>query len=467
MVVYFFLRSSKRNKPVSIWARVRSSKYDYRVPTSLFVKASQWNDKQKALRTGKTPQEEADARRTSAQLEAIKNAIIDYADQCGKANDSPTLEGINKAVSDTITGKNDANREIPTKIGAYLDWLIEQMEAGAFRFGASTYDADTVRSWKVFRTVYREFENYYKAETGRPLAWATIDKATYDAFIEFCQMQGYMTKTINKYVITFKALIRYAAKYHQLHTNTACLEYFARLREVEGCAQTNIYLTEEEIQALYEMELEPGSLYEQVRDVFLIGCYTGQRISDYGKLTADNFKTTARGTRVVKLVQEKTNNSVTIPITNDNLLKIAEKYDYNFPVISDVIINRYIKTICRRLSESVPSLATPVKTALTKAEIQAEKAGKTSFERDSAGDATKPRYDLVKTHTARRSLLTNLYRRKEFSNLQLMSISGHKTERHFYLYLSQSADEIADEIAEIIRKEEEGKGPGKSNEELF
>lgn len=467
MVVYFFLRSSRRDKPVSIWARVRSSNYDFRVPTSLYIKAAQWNDKEKALRPGKTAQDEADARQTRAQLNAIKNAIIDYTYQCAKAGEAPTLEGVNKTVSDTIDGKNGSNREIPTKIGAYLDWLIEQMEAGVFRFGASKYDADTVRAWKVFRTVFRGFEEQHKAETGRPLAWATIDKATYDAFIEFCQGRGYMTKTINKYIIDFKALIRYAAKYHQLHDNTASLEYFARLREVEGCAQTNIYLTEEEIQALYDMELEPGSLYDKVRDVFLIGCYTGQRISDYGRLNAENFKTTARGTAVVKLVQEKTNNSVTIPITNGNLLKIAEKYNYDFPVISDVIINRYIKTICKRLSETVPSLATPVKTALTKPEILAEKAGKATFERNAAGDPIKPRYDLVKTHTARRSLLTNLYRRKEFSNLQLMSISGHKTEKHFYLYLSQSADEIADEIAEIIRREEEGRGPGRSNEDLF
>lgn len=461
MVVYFFLRSSKRDKPVSIWVRVRDTKYDFRVNTSLYVKATNLS-----LKDNRVKATDPEAEKTNALLNAIKNSLTDYVNACNIASESPTLEGIKRTVSDAINGKNDNNRSIPANMDEYLDWLINQMESGDFLFGASKYDPNTVRAWKVFRTVFRSFSDTCRHNT-RPLAWATIDKITYDLFVKFCQKRGYMTKTINKYIVSFKALIRYAAKYHQLHTNTACLEYFSRLREVEGCAQTNIYLTEEEIQALYDMELEPGSLYDKVRDVFLIGCYTGQRISDYGRLNAENFKTTARGTAVVKLVQEKTNNSVTIPITNGNLLKIAEKYNYDFPVISDVIINRYIKTICKRLSETVPSLATPVKTALTKPEILAEKAGKATFERNAAGDPIKPRYDLVKTHTARRSLLTNLYRRKEFSNLQLMSISGHKTEKHFYLYLSQSADEIADEIAEIIRREEEGRGPGRSNEDLF
>ena len=43
-----------------------------------------------------------------------------------------------------------------------------------------------------------------------------------------------------------------------------------------------------------------------------------------------------------------------------------------------------------------------------------------------------------------------------------MSISGHKTESSFYLYIYESADELADEIAAIMEKAKK-----ESNEELF
>lgn len=65
-------------------------------------------------------------------------------------------------------------------------------------------------------------------------------------------------------------------------------------------------------------------LKDKVRDVFLVGCYTCQRFSDYARLEKENFTKTAKGTKVVRIVQEKTGNDVVIPILNDNLLHIAE-----------------------------------------------------------------------------------------------------------------------------------------------
>ena len=70
---------------------------------------------------------------------------------------------------------------------------------------------------------------------------------------------------------------------------------------------------------------------EHIRDVFLIGCYTCQRVSDYNNLNEDHFETTRKGTRIIRLVQHKTKTEVTIPILNDNLITLFEKYNYNVP----------------------------------------------------------------------------------------------------------------------------------------
>ena len=134
---------------------------------------------------------------------------------------------------------------------------------------------------------------------------------------------------------------------------------------------------------LYEMPLE--GLKDKVRDVFLVGCYTCQRFSDYARLEKENFTKTAKGTKVVRIVQEKTGNDVVIPILNDNLLHIAEKYGYDIPKVNDVILNRYIKQILKELSSTVPSLARKERTLLTMKEREKEKQGLVSFERDNKG----------------------------------------------------------------------------------
>ena len=155
----------------------------------------------------------------------------------------------------------------------------------------------------------------------------------------------------------------------------------------------------------------------------------------------------------MRLIQKKTSTPV-VPIMNDNLLRIAERYDFNIPEISDVILNRYIKDILKRLSEEVPSLQKTEITKLTMREREMEERGDVEFMRNDNGDVIKYRYDLVTSHTARRSGITNLYLTGLFDTVQMMSISGHKDQRTFFDYIKLSSDEIADKIMEKLRQSE-------------
>ena len=47
---------------------------------------------------------------------------------------------------------------------------------------------------------------------------------------------------------------------------------------------------------------------------------------------------------------------VTIPIRNENLITICDKYGYNIPKANEQVLNRYIKDILKDLSEQLPSL---------------------------------------------------------------------------------------------------------------
>lgn len=464
MTVRYLLKSERKDQPVPVWVRVRTKNADVSISLDTVIMPGIWDTKKGTPRTYNRetePELYKQSRELQQYLNGLKESIIVFADQCEEKGEKLTKELLSKA----IERKRDRSEEIPRAIVPYIDWLIAQMRAGNFKYGAENYDRDTVRVWVVFRNVWAKFEEDYLRTSGRVLVWSAIDKAAIDAFSQYMENIGYTTKTQNKYIICLKAAIKYSSVYHHLHNNTDCLKDIHKKKEVEGCTTTKVYLTEAELQALYEMPLETGSLHDKVRDIFLVGCYTCQRISDYNNLSRSNFSTTANGTKVVRLVQEKTNNSVVIPILNDNLQAIAEKYGYQLPRVNSIILNRYIKHICKDLAEQVPTLKHPVKTILTLQEKRSEAEGNLHIERNENGEVIRPKYELVTSHSARRSGITNLYRSGLFNTRQMMSISGHKTESSFYIYISESSDELADEIAGIM--EAAKKQATMSNEDLF
>ena len=67
------------------------------------------------------------------------------------------------------------------------------------------------------------------------------------------------------------------------------------------------------------------------------------------------------------------------------------------------------------------------------------------------GKVMMPRYDCVTTHTARRSGITNMYFFHKFTIVQMMHVSGHKTQKTFIDYIKLSSNEIANEIDAIIK----------------
>jgi integrase len=92
-------------------------------------------------------------------------------------------------------------------------------------------------------------------------------------------------------------------------------------------------------------------------------------------------------------------------------------------------------------------------------ERQLEADGKVKFEYNEKGEPLRPKYELITSHTARRSCITNLYLQGRFTNQQIMSISGHKDEKTFKGYIVCSGVAIAERIVEINK--------GSSNEGLF
>lgn len=323
----------------------------------------------------------------------------------------------------------------------YLDTFVEDIKAKRRLNGNTPYTPGSIKAWNSFRKLFNGFDPRHK------LTWNDIDRSCVTKFIDYLSKGGYMVTSINKYLVSFRAFVGYAYT-DGVHNNDRAMMFFSKRKIEETDKAVEIYLTSDELQALYEMPLT--GLKEQVRDVFLVGCYTCQRVSDYSKLTPECFTTTSKGTKIIRIIQQKTRNEVMIPIMSNNLQAICEKYNYHLPQVVDQIINRYIKEILTELSQTVPSLAKKVPTVLTMKQRKNVEEGTMSFEKNSKGEYLVTRANSVTTHTARRSGITNMYLSHKFTIVQMMHVSGHKTQKTFMDYIKLSSEEIADEINAIV-----------------
>lgn len=444
------IRTQKSEGRTSLFTKMRTGKKVVWVNLRMDVDISKWNEISKSNI------------KTKNYLEKLgyfrKIQDIEYAFQDLKQHHKFTSQNIESTVQDIVLADSRANVEKAKKLAkavenqrknnikTFLTEYVDGINKGLIRSNnGEKYTPNSIKIWNQFQRVFLEF--YSK----RPFDWQDINQVVVDRFISYLEDEcGYMKSTNERYISLFKTIVRVAEK-KCVHTNYTAKNVFHIPTVREQDKAKEIYLTKEELQALYDMELE--GLEEKVRDVFLIGCYTAQRFSDYCRIDKHCIDTTPKGTKVIKLQQVKTKADVVIPILDPRLEILLKKYNYNVPCLNDVVFNRYIKEICHKLSKTTPSLATKERTKLNKKELlreqEARKNNKELFEYDEQGFPIKQRWELVSSHTARRTAITNMFVSGKYTTTQMMYVSGHKKEKTFYNYIKLSLDEYADNIASV------------------
>ena len=459
--------ASRSEEDVAISFRMTdSNRLDLTLATPFSIPYRYWDDKAGWIKDGIMTSDKAlfdNLTFISDRLKGLRQALYDEYFKCEtftKDDAREVMEQYIRSAAEEATREKEKEERVKLALSIpdYVDGLVARMKSGLKRVGGQTYTKGTIKAWGSFSRLMREFCSDFKESYGRELTWDDFNKDGYSLFIGFMEKREYLNTSINKYIVDLNAMIVCASEDGMLGDiiiRKHCPRKFIRQDE----SPVKIYLTDDELQALFEMELPESSEKCKVRDIFLCGAYTGQRISDYNNLSPENFKKTPKGYDIVMLIQEKTNSAVVIPVLNRNLLTIASKYNFELPRVVEQVLNRYIKEICKALSERVPSLKQMYPTVLTMKERKAEADGKVKFERNAQGQPLRPKYDLITSHTARRSCITNLYLQGRFTNEQIMSISGHKDEKTFKAYIVCSGVTIAEKIVEINNR--------KSNADLF
>ena len=346
--------------------------------------------------------------------------------------------------------QNEANLELVRQLQEsrrpdvlqYIRKRTEGMEKGTIKRKGNNYTKGTLHTYKGFVNVLEQFVKHH------PFDWEDLNENLIDKFVLYLENYGYMKKTINKLLAVFSSMLNAAFKEGYTFKHSI-LDRFPKLNVTNDDKKVEIYLTEEELQALYEMRLKDEE--KVARDIFLVGCYTSQRFSDYSRISERNISF-HDGIGIITLIQKKTGTEVSIPILNDNLIKILKRYDYNLPTMSNVRLNLVIKGVFEKLSKKVPSLQKEMATKVTLTHLKNEEESKVKFKRNAQGEILLPRHQLVTTHTARRTGITLMYLSRVLDTHEMMSISGHKTESVFNDYIKISGIELATNIAKKVAK---------------
>ncbi len=250
------------------------------------------------------------------------------------------------------------------------------------------------------------------------LDFNSINQSFYNDYLKYlretCDLAD---NTIGRHIRTLKTFLNDATD-KGLNKN---LDYKKKNFKTIGEEADTIYLSQKELKIIEEINLFKSPRLDKVRDLFLIGCYTGLRFSDFIQIKPQNVSD-----NYLQIRTQKIGERVVIPL-NSVVKNILAKYNNTLPkAYANQVMNRYLKELGEKAEID------------QKIEISITKGGEI---RKSA----QLKYNLITTHTARRSFATNLYL-ADVPAISIMKMTGHRTERSFLKYIRVTQEQNADKL---------------------
>ena len=440
----------------------RKSKTHIRQATGLYINASIWEKRNDEKALDRYSRNE-DVMRILNSATEIRRTIDGLFKNGTVLNANEVRELVRGIVYREEMEKERQEKEEAERLAAekakitlvqFIDKYVTEIKSGARQTEKGTnFSPNTVRSVKQALVQFQRFCKHKKTEYN----FGDIDMQFYHDFTSYLKTEikdrkgnvlkeAYNVNTTGKCIRTLKNILSIAES-EGLHSNSIWKDKKFKGTRIET---DSIYLTREDLDKIMKADLSKyGVGHDQARDIFMVGVWTAQRVSDYNYISKEQIythtkrwiedvpdpenpgKTKAeirtKEIMYISLIQKKTGAQVSIPVSSE-LKGILEKYDYSLPHLEDQVINRYLKDICKEagLTESVEILET--------------KGGTPVRNR-------YPKWDLVHTHTARRTGATLMY----LSGMDLydiMKITGHTTPVMLKKYIKADKLDIIEKITD-------------------
>jgi integrase len=270
-----------------------------------------------------------------------------------------------------------------------VDNLIDLAERGEILTPKNTmYTLGSIKNLKKTRNRLFEFNPN--------LEFSSISMDSYQAFVNWCNKKNYTLNYISALIKDWKTFMNLGLS-KNLHRN-----YIHKNKDFKRITEDSyqVYLNDIEIKQLYDLDLSNDQYRENLRDRFIVNLYTGLRISDMQTLTIKNFNIEGD---IITHINKKTGKTVAMPV-HPLIKRIQIKYNGSLPKqYKDAVVNREIKGIAK-------------KAGLTQTETFTQTKGGKKI------TVVKEKWEMIRTHTCRRSLCTNLL--KKATILDVLPVMG-------------------------------------------
>jgi integrase len=326
-------------------------------------------------------------------------------------NIQPTTEQLRAAIQ---LPKKKSNAEFKNALEKYLESV------------KGLHQDTTIRKYKSLLNHLNKFQE----AKNRVLSFETIDldfQEIFSAFLVNTLKQN--NNTVCKYVKALKSFMQWAVD-RGFHANMTFKKFKVKEYTVDV-----VYLTEEELFKIYNLDLSNNPQLSKVRDAFCFGCFTGQRFSDIHRLQWEDIRN-----ETWLLHTKKTKELLEIPL-NDFALDIIRKYngkDRPIHTYSNQKMNDHLKVLAQLAGVS-------------------GKHKLVSYNGNKRVEDIKEKHNLICTHTARRTFVT-LSLEKGMRPETVMEITGHKdykTMKRYIKITSKVKETEMKKIWQFVAKEDE------------
>lgn len=402
--IKFYLRKPNSKNETLIFVSFSYYAHRLRYSTNHSVLPSNWNQREQKVSIQTDPIE---SEKINTHLSIIASAIQDQYNTFIQHGFIPSTKELKNVLDVCLHAKLSNTSEFWTLFNAFITDKKTQ------NVSVSDYDL-------ALRKHLRNLELY----SNKPITLEFL-KARQNGFFQSFEFyltfealnrkgeKGLAINTIGKQVKGMKVFLHWCFDNNYLQ-QFSLKPFVTRTEDIQS-----VYLTETDLTKLKNVQL--NEVQSIVRDLFIIGCETGLRFSDFSQIQASQIQEDLLHVYPKKTSKLGKNNLILIPISSA-FRELITKYKGKIPNYSLHYLSQFnseLRNICKQAG-----IADTIYTR----QVIAEKV--TILEQQ--------KWELISSHTCRRTFCTLKFL-EGMPAMAIMKFSGHKTERNFMRYLRLDA----------------------------
>jgi integrase len=437
LTLNFNLRKPTSKRPTNVYAVVKVCGKQLKIPTTAKINAYLWDSKKQVpmLLNSMSDAERDNAKRVFSIINSFQSAFSDYYCYFYQNFQEMTSEDVRgffekNVLSKLIVNKNMAKNGVPnvTRQRKATNALDKALDIYAKNISDST-----LTTYKYNLQNFKDYCTDIKRDSVLMLT-----KKGLNEFEAYLKGKGKTINNIRNCLRVVKTLVNEILAKHPDFKRYGIEEIEVKLPKDKKSEGKKVELTDDEIIAIKNCEgLTPVKM--EYRDLFILECLTGQRVSDIPTLFNPALYTIEG--EYLSFITKKEKVAALVKRTPE-VLEIIDKYKDGFKHIN--INSRYLAQ-----GETIALKEIAKKAGLNRV---------ISYKDNKGNTLSKPLHELISSHYGRHTFVTRMARIMSLEDVKYMT--GHKdTQSLNKNYLHQTVGDRINILNKAFNKAEKSDNP--------